>query len=89
MAARLNSRSALILETLEARTVPATFLVANLNDTGTGSFRQALVDANALPGPDAIQFQVGGLVTLASDLPAITEPVSINALKAGSYLPTF
>jgi len=89
MAVRPKSRSPLILETLEARTVPATFLVANLNDSGIGSFRQALVDANGLPGPDAVQFQVGGVVTLASDLPAITDPVSINALKAGSYLPTF
>ena len=88
MGLRLNSRS-LVLETLEARTVPATFLVANLNDSGIGSFRQALLDANGLPGADAIQFEVGGVVTLASDLPSITDTVSINALKAGLLGPTF
>lgn len=89
MNVRLNKRSALILETLEARTVPAIFLVSNLDDAGIGSFRQALLDANALKGPDSIRFEVAGTVTLASDLPAITETVDINALKTGSFKPTF
>jgi hypothetical protein len=32
---------------LEDRTVPSTFLVSNLADSGDGSLRQAVLDANA------------------------------------------
>ena len=38
------------LEPLEDRSVPATFTVLNLADAGDGSLRQAVLDANALPG---------------------------------------
>ena len=40
------------LEPLEDRTVPSTFAVLNLADGGDGSLRQAVLDANALPGAD-------------------------------------
>ena len=63
-----NKRS-LVLEQLEGRTVPATFMVLNLDDAGAGSFRQAMVDANALSGTDAIRFEVEGVLTLASATP--------------------
>src|SRR5258708_705122 len=38
------------LESIEDRMLLATFTVANLNDAGAGSLRQALIDANAAPG---------------------------------------
>jgi hypothetical protein len=55
------------LESLEERCVPAmTFTVMNLNDMGTGSLRQAIMDANGNAGADTIVFQPGlsGTITL-------------------------
>ena len=46
----------------------ATFTVTNLDDNGPGSLRQAVIDANADPGNDTIQFQSGlsGTILLGS-----------------------
>ena len=46
----------------------ATFNVTNLNDSGAGSLRQAVLDANANAGPDVITFQSGlsGTITLTT-----------------------
>ena len=38
----------------------ATFQVTNTNDSGSGSFRQAVADANLAPGADTISFAVTG-----------------------------
>ncbi|MFO0807928.1 MAG: right-handed parallel beta-helix repeat-containing protein [Gemmataceae bacterium] len=70
---------------LEDRTVPATFAVTTLSDAGAGSLRQAIIDANAAPGADVIQFDVPGTITLASALPAVTGPVSIDGRTAPRY----
>jgi hypothetical protein len=43
-----------------------TFQVTNTNDSGPGSLRQAVMDANLAPGPDAISFAVTGTITLTS-----------------------
>jgi FG-GAP repeat len=69
----------LMLEQLEDRTVPASFLVTNLNDAGDGSLRQAILDANGAAGADDIQFQAGltGIITLTDEL-SITDSVSID-----------
>lgn len=75
------------LHALEARCLPATFTVANLDDFGSGSFRQALLDANLQPGPDVIDFTVTGTLNLLQDLPQITDTVDISALSAG--VPSF
>jgi parallel beta-helix repeat protein len=60
----------------------ATFVVTNANDTGPGSFRQALLDANAAPDADLIQFNLPGrgVLTLAplTPLPLITNSVTID-----------
>src|SRR5262245_48036899 len=54
------------LEGLEAREVPAAFAVTTEDDAGPGSLRQAIVDANTLPGPDNITFELGaGAHTIA------------------------
>src|SRR5215207_10024366 len=66
----------------------ATFPVTTTNDTGAGSLRQAIVDANANPGPDIITFNIasGGLSILpASALPIVSDPVTID----GSTQPGF
>lgn len=65
-----------------ATTNAATFTVTNPNDSGTGSLRQAILDANATPGSDAINFSIGsGLQTIMplASLPEITDSVVIDA----------
>ena len=56
----------------------ATFTVSNTNDTGAGSLRQAMLDANAAAGADTIIFTVTGTITLSLALPAISEQVTIT-----------
>src|SRR5574338_121214 len=60
----------------------ATFTVTNTNDSGVGSLRQALTDANASPGADTIQFTIPGagvhVINVASFLPTIDDPVTID-----------
>lgn len=58
----------------------ANFTITNTNDSGAGSLRQAIIDSNATPGSNTIVLQAGliGNIALASPLPAIVVPVSIN-----------
>jgi hypothetical protein len=72
-----------VLESLESRVLLAeTFTVINTDDAGAGSLRQAILDANGAAGADAIEFDIpgGGVHTIspASELPAITEELTIN-----------
>jgi CSLREA domain-containing protein len=55
-------------------------LVTNTNDTGAGSLRQAITDANANPDTNAINFQSGltGNITLLTALPDLSTSMSIN-----------
>jgi Ca2+-binding RTX toxin-like protein len=57
----------------------ATFTVNNLSDSGAGSLRQAIDDANVTPGADQITFQssLSGQITLASQLPNINDPLDV------------
>lgn len=68
-------------ETLECRHLLATFFVSNLDDSGEGSLRQAVLDANALPGADEIVFEEGaleGTIFLKTGQLEITDAVAIN-----------
>jgi hypothetical protein len=73
----------------------ATYDVSNTNDSGGGSLRQAITDANNNPGADTITFSTSGIIPLGSDLPPIDDDVTItgpgaNQLTidgAGSYQP--
>ncbi|HYR28574.1 MAG TPA: Calx-beta domain-containing protein [Thermoanaerobaculia bacterium] len=60
----------------------ATFTVVNTADSGAGSLRQAILDANGNGGHDTIEFNIPGAgvqtITPASALPMITSPVLIN-----------
>jgi hypothetical protein len=51
-------------------------------DAGAGTLRQAILDANANPGADTIQFNIVGsgvhTIAPASALPPITDPVTID-----------
>jgi hypothetical protein len=59
-----------------------TYPVTNTNDSGAGSLRQAIIDANGHSGPDNISFNIPGsgvrTITPASELPSITSPVTID-----------
>src|SRR5947207_2413169 len=54
-----------------SRARAATFTVRNLNSSGPGSLRQAVLDANAAAGPDDLGFDVSlaGAVLLAPNGP--------------------
>ncbi len=63
------------------------FTVTNTDDSGTGSLRQAITDANATGGADSIVFAIPGAgqktITVLSLLPIITETVSIDGGNSG------
>ena len=56
--------------------------VTSTNDSGQGSLRQAILDANARPGADVIRFSIpgGGVKTIrpASQMPEITDTVTVD-----------
>ncbi|HMC89491.1 MAG TPA: hypothetical protein VKI17_08080, partial [Gemmataceae bacterium] len=68
------------LEPLEVRSLPSTFTVTNLNDSGSGSLRAAVLAADAHPGPDTINFKPGlsGTIRLTSGELAVTDTVKIQ-----------
>jgi PEP-CTERM motif len=57
----------------------ALFTVTNLNDSGADSLRQAVLDANASPGADEIEFgSLSGILSLTSGELEITDSLSIT-----------
>ncbi|HEV2799104.1 MAG TPA: carboxypeptidase regulatory-like domain-containing protein, partial [Pyrinomonadaceae bacterium] len=67
---------------------PTTITASNTNDSGAGSLRQAILDANAQPGTQTIAFNIGsGLQTinLLSALPTITDPLIIDGTTQPGY----
>lgn len=67
----------------------ATFPVTTTANTGAGSLRQAILDANANPGPDLITFAIAGtgvqIINLSSALPIVTGPVTIDGATQPGY----
>ena len=64
-----------------------TYTVTNTADSGAGSLRQAILDANAHPGTDTIAFSIpgAGVQTIAvpvTALPVITSPVVIDGRRS-------
>lgn len=70
----------------------ATFTVTTTADAGPGSLRQAIIDANALPGLDNIHFNIapGGpqIISLASALPSVTDTVIIDGTTQPGFAGT-
>jgi len=67
--------------TFERTASQTTFTVTNTNDSGAGSLRQAILDANANAGADTIAFNISGgnlTITPATSLPLITGAVTID-----------
>jgi hypothetical protein len=69
----------------------ATFTVTNTNDSGAGSLRQAILNANAAPGADTVRFAIpgGGVKTVSptSELPTITEALTVDGYSQPSSSP--
>lgn len=70
-------------------TAPLTaFVVTNTNSSGTGSFAQAVVNANANPGADVITFNIPGtgphLITLIQPI-VIADPVEIDGTSQPEF----
>ena len=68
------------------------FVVFNTLDTGDGSLRQAILNANARIGGDTITFAIPGSgvhsIAPATGLPAITDPVILDATTQPGYAGT-
>ena len=75
--------------TLGITVAPPSFIVTNTNDSGAGSLRQAILNANASPTPVTITFDIPGAgvqtITPTSALPSITAPVVIDAESQPGY----
>jgi hypothetical protein len=69
---------------------PFSFVVTNTSDSGAGSLRQAILNANASPGTDLITFAIPGtgvrtITPLESPLPPITDTVTIDGTTQPDY----
>ena len=64
-----------------------TYTVTNSNDSGPGSLRQAILDAEVNPGADIIDLTgLTGTITLSTGLPNITEDLTINGAGSTSTI---
>ena len=67
----------------------ATFTVTNTNDAGAGSFRQAILDANAASGSNNIDFNIVGtspfIITLSSQLPSVGGNIIVDATTQSGW----
>ena len=81
----------LSFDLFEERLLLTTFTVNSAADPfgleGTTTLRQAIDGSNATPGPDTIDFNIPGpgvhTISLASPLPPITDPVTIDGYSQG------
>ncbi len=76
-----------------ASVVAATFTVTNTSDSGAGSLRQAILDANAAAGADTIVFNIGGpgpyvITPLPPGLPAMLGPTTVDGTTQPGYTGT-
>ena len=66
----------------------ATYTVTTTANSGAGSLRQAILDANANPGADTITFAIGSIgsqqtISPTAALPTITDPIVIDGWSQG------
>jgi parallel beta-helix repeat protein len=75
----------LAVELLEDRLVPSTLTVTTVADSGIGSFRQAIHNANVAGTAAMIRFNIPGpglhTITPKSSLPALSVPVNIDGFS--------
>jgi hypothetical protein len=97
MPAKMPSRATilvgLLLLTLPAVLPAATFTVTTTADSGAGSLRQAILDANAGAGSDTISFNIPGggpyvITPLPPGLPAMLGPTTVDGTTQPGYAGT-
>ncbi|MFS8084308.1 MAG: hypothetical protein ACMG6H_01650, partial [Acidobacteriota bacterium] len=78
--------------TLSLGVISGSTVVTNTNDSGTGSLRQAILNANATAALDTISFNISGsgvrTISPLSELPTITAPVFIDGATQPGYAGT-
>src|SRR5215204_4989182 len=77
--------------TLSDNIQAAAFTVTGTGDSGAGSFRQAILDANANPGQDTVMFNVGTgvqTITLLTPLPDVSDPLIIDGTTQPGFTGT-
>jgi hypothetical protein len=89
-ASRVPARRAanVMMEAVESRVLLSTYYVTNTNDSGSGSLRQAILNANKNAGTDSIHFKIGtGAKTISpkSALPAMSGPTILDATTQPGY----
>jgi len=71
------------------RVIPYRLYVLNTNDSGGGSLRQAILDANASPDQNLVLFNIPGagaqVIQPLSPLPQITSPVIIDGFSQPGF----
>ena len=72
-----------IAEALEPRRLLASIVVSNTQDAGTGSFRQALINANSSSGDDTISFDTSGVFATAQTI-SVLSPLPQISSASGS-----
>ena len=90
---RVRTRAPRFVESLEPRIALAVFTVANANDTGPGSLRQAILSANQATSADEIDFDpvffaTPRTISLLSALPQISGTAPLTITGPGSQLLT-
>ena len=92
---RWSSGSEPVFERCEPRLLLTTFVVTTAADSGAGSLRQAMLDANANAGADIIEFEIGSggahTINLLSQLPELTVAggaITLNAKTQDGYAGT-
>jgi hypothetical protein len=72
---------------------PVSFYITNTNNSGVGSLRQAIMDANAAAGfnPLVVQIPTGfsHWISLSSALPVITDSISLSNLELSPFFSGF
>lgn len=78
------------MDSVVSNVLVPTLTVTNTNDSGAGSLRQAILDANAASNPDRIAFAIPGgavpTITPTTPLPAITQPVLIDGWSQPQFM---
>jgi hypothetical protein len=68
---------------------PLKFIVTNTNNAGSGSLRQAILDANTSTDLPTITFAIPGsgtqTIDVASPLPAVTRPIIVDGTSQPGY----
>ncbi len=91
LAASAGSTDAVPVLSNPFASLPEGFEVTNTGDSGAGSLRQAILDANARPGTDTIRFAIAPgtppfTIAPLSALPAITEAVVLDATTQPGFV---